>query len=89
MTIRNQQRYIQAYKDRLDKAYKDMVDDGIEDGDSHQFIDSEGGFKAKEIVGYYLSTYEEFALYMWLQNSVNTIYTNLDREINRLFLTAL
>lgn len=89
MSIRNQQRYIQAYKDRLDKAFKDMSGDGIEDGDSHQFIDDDGGFKAKEVVGYYLTTYEEFALYMWLQNSVNTTYTNLDREINRLFLTAL
>ena len=78
--------YVQEYEERIERAFKDMRSEGIEDYDSYAWIDEEGGFTDREIVGHYLYSYPtpRKALCKWIENADSN--SDSDKEITLLLV---
>jgi len=79
--------YVQEYNARIERAFRDMDLEGIEDYDSYAYIDEQGGFTVREVVGHYLYTYvtPDRALDKWVGNTDHT--TPFDLEVTHILLS--
>jgi hypothetical protein len=84
VTPKSKEDYITLYNFRVDRAIEDYVKEyGEEPYDSWDVIVGDGDFTVDEVVGWYLSAYEN-SYEQWLENTKGVSMTDQDNEVTKI-----